>query len=399
MKAFPQMSETRTMTNQTAAPGHGAAPKRILFIGNHAGFFISHRLPVAAGARAAGYDVHVATPRSKHVPQLIEKGLTWHELPMSRSGMNPFAELATIRRIYRLYRDLKPDLVDHISSKPVLYGTIAARMARVHAVLNQISGLGHVFAVDSPRTLRAFVSLFYRFALRHPNMRVVVESHDHRKFFVNERRWVTERECLLGAMGGVDVDVYRPQPRRAGDDVTILLASRMLYTKGVAEFVEASRILRQRGIPVRFLLAGEPDPANRRSIPLELLQSWERDGLAEYRGRSENMPAVFGEADIVCLPTYYGEGVPKVLMEAGACALPVVTTDWPGCRDVVQDGVNGILVPIRDPAALADAIARLATDRTLRETMGARGRELVLAHYATSDAVASLLKTYQELMA
>jgi glycosyltransferase involved in cell wall biosynthesis len=372
--------------------------RKILFVGNHAGFFVSHRLPIACAASAAGYDVHVATPRSKHVPRLVASGLAWHELRLSRSGMNPFAELATLHRIYRLYRRLRPDLVDHVSSKPVLYGTVAARLARVPAVVNQISGLGHVFAAGASAGVRALVSAGYRVALRHPNMRIFVESRDHQRLFTTQQQWVRDSECRIGPVGGVDVDAYRPHPPRVGE-VTVLLASRMLYTKGVVEFVNASRMVRALGLAVRFILVGEPDPDNRGSIPLAVLRRWHEQGLIEYRGRSENMPAVFAEADIVCLPTYYGEGVPKVLMEAGACALPVVTTDWPGCRDIVEDGVNGMLVPIRDAAALARAIARLAADRVLREAMGSRGRERVLAHYATDDAVAQTLEVYQELLA
>lgn len=372
-------------------------PERILYVGNHAGFFISHRLPIACGASAAGYDVHVATPRSKHVPRLQESRVTWHELRLSRSGMNPFAELATLRRIAKLYQRLRPDLVDHVSSKPVIYGTIAARLVHIRAVVNQISGLGHPFAAGGSPLLRAFVSASYRLALRHPNMRVFVESTDHRRLFTAEKRWVRDSQCLIGPVGGVDVDVYRPHPPRVGE-VTVLLASRMLSTKGIVEFVNAARMVKSTGLNVRFLLAGEPDPENRRSIPLAVLRHWHDQGLIEYRGRSENMPAVFAEADIVCLPTYYGEGVPKVLMEAGACGLPVVTTDWPGCRDVVQDGVNGMLVPIRDAESLAHAIVTLAKDRVLREAMGSRGRERIVAHYATSDAVARTLDVYRELL-
>jgi glycosyltransferase involved in cell wall biosynthesis len=370
---------------------------KILYIGNHAGFFVSHRLPIACAAKAAGYDVHIATPRSKHVPRLIESGLTWHRLRLSRSGMNPFAELATLHDLYRLYRRLRPDLVDHVSSKPVIYGTIAARLAGVPAVVNQISGLGHVFAAGTSRSVRALVSAGYRLALRHPNMRIFVESRDHRELFTTQRHWVDDSQCLIGPVGGVDVEAYRPHPPRVGE-IVVLYASRMLYTKGVVEFVNAARVVKATGLAVRFLLVGEPDPDNRGSIPLAVLRRWHEQGLIEYQGRTENMPAVFAEADMLCLPTYYGEGVPKVLMEAGACALPVVTTDWPGCRDIVEDGVNGMLVPIRDTAALARAIIRLASDRVLREAMGSRGRERVLANYATSDAVANTLEVYQELM-
>lgn len=373
-------------------------PERILFVGNHAGFFISHRLPIACGASAAGYDVHIATPRSKHVPRLQENRVTWHELRLSRSGMNPFSELGTLQRIARLYQRLRPDLVDHVSSKPVIYGTIAARLTAVRAVVNQISGLGHPFAAGGSPLLRGFLGAAYRMALQHPNMRVFVESSDHRRLFTAEKRWVRESECLIGPVGGVDVELYRPHPPRAGE-VTVLLASRMLSTKGVVEFVNAARMVKATGLHVRFLLSGEPDPDNRRSIPLAVLRRWHDEGLIEYRGRSENMPAVFAEADIVCLPTYYGEGVPKVLMEAGACGLPVVTTDWPGCRDIVQDGVNGMLVPIRDAESLARAIVTLAKDRVLREAMGSRGRERIIAHYATSDAVERTLDVYRELLA
>jgi glycosyltransferase involved in cell wall biosynthesis len=382
----------------TNAHGRRTDPPKILFVANHGGFFLSHRLPVARAAQTAGYEVHVATPRSKHVQRLIDAGLVWHELPLSRSGLNPFVEARTFWQLYRLYRRVKPDIVDHLSSKPVLYGTLAARIARVPAAVSLIAGLGHVFAVGSPVVLRVLVSLFYRISLRHPRMRVIVESREHRRLFVEERKWIRADECLIAHAGGVDAEVYAPHARDADAEVSVMLAARMLYTKGVGEFVDAARILKQRGLKARFVLIGEPDPANRASIPLETLQRWHDEAVVTFLGRSENMPAVFAATDIVCLPTYYGEGVPKFLIEAGACALPAVTTDWPGCREIVEDGVNGILVPVRDPEAIADAIERLARNRALREEMGRRGREHVLARYSTAGVIDTTLRMYGELL-
>src|SRR4051794_19071132 len=297
----------------THAQGNRTGAAKILFVANHGGFFLSHRLPVARAAQAAGYEVHVATPRSKHVQRLIDSGVVWHELPLSRSGMNPFTEARTLWQLYRLYRRIKPDIVDHLSSKPVLYGTLAARLARVPAAVSLIAGLGHVFAVGSPSALRFLVSLFYRISLRHPRMRVIVESREHRRLFVEERKWIRADECLIVHAGGVDAELYSPRERNGERVVSVMLASRMLYTKGVGEFVAAARILKKRGVGAQLVLVGEPDPANRASIPIGVLRGWDAEGVVKFLGRSENMPAVFAATDIVCLPTYYGEGVPKFL--------------------------------------------------------------------------------------
>ncbi|MCU1348751.1 MAG: glycosyl transferase group 1 [Acidobacteria bacterium] len=377
--------------------------KKLLFVVNHAGFFLSHRLPVAVAARERGWDVHIATPRSKHVPRLLEHGLTWHEIRLSRAGLHPLQELRTLLDLFRLYRSTGAAVVHHVTSKPVVYGTFLARLARVPAVVNAISGMGHVFADERGlrRLLQPVVSLAYRVALRHPHMRVIFQNREHQAAFIDSG-WIREADAVLIPGSGVDLSAY--QPRNAADagsgaSPRVVLAARMLYTKGIHEFVEASRLLRARGAGVRMILVGEPDPDNPGSVPLEELQRWHAEGLVEYRGRSQEMPAVFAEADVVCLPTYYGEGVPKVLIEAAACALPIVTTDWPGCRDVVQDGLNGLLVPIRDPGALAAAIERLARDPELGREMGARGREKAIATWSVGTVIDRTMALYEELSA
>jgi glycosyltransferase involved in cell wall biosynthesis len=373
--------------------------RRILYVVNHAGFFISHRLPLALAARAAGYEVHVATPKSKHVPQILAAELAWHPLPLSRSAINPFVELRTFIELYRLYRRLGPDLVHHVTTKPVLYGSIAARLAGVPAVVNAISGLGYAFA-SAGRARRLFgraIAAAYGLALGHPNSRVIFQNREQLTQFVNERR-VDEAQAVLIPGSGVDMTVFGPSSRPPNAIPHVVLASRMLYTKGVQEFVDAARLLRSRGVNARFMLVGEPDPDNPESIPIEVLDRWNTEGIVSYAGRRNDMPDVLAGTDVFVLPTYYGEGVPKALIEAAACGVAIVTTDWPGCRDVVVDEVNGMLVPVRDVIRLADAIERLARDPVLRADMGAKGRARATENFALPAVVDQTLKIYEDLL-
>lgn len=376
-----------------------STPLRLLFVVNHAGFFLSHRLPLALAAQDAGYDVHVATPRSKHVPRLLATGLPWHELRLSRSGMNPMSELRLFRDLCKLYRRLRPHVVHHVTAKPVLYGTMAARVTGVKAIVNAVSGMGHVYTGGGParRALRAAVSIGYSIALRHRRMRVIVQNRDHLELFVAQR-WIRARDAVLISGSGVDLQQFVPKVTEHEGTVRIVMASRLLYTKGVAEFVAAARLLKARRVDARCVLVGEPDADNPSSIPAEVLRAWHSEGVIDHRGRQEDMPSVFAEAEIVCLPTYYAEGIPKVLVEAGACGLPVVTTDWPGCRDIVEHRENGLLVPIRDPVALADALETLVRDPVLRRAMGQRGRARVEGEFSLDSVVRRTLALYTELV-
>jgi glycosyltransferase involved in cell wall biosynthesis len=375
------------------------ASARLVFLVNHTGFFLSHRLPLALAAREAGYDVHVATPRSKHVPALQQTGLPWQEVRLSRSGLNPFLEARSLASIHALYRRLRPALVHHITAKPVIYGTLAARMAGVPAVVNAVSGMGHAFTPGGigRRMLRGTISTGYRLALRHPNMRVIVQNREHGEF-VGARGWVRPADIRLLPGSGVDMRRFVPRGARERSRVRVVLVARLLYSKGVADFVEAARMLKARGVDANAVLVGEPDRDNPASIPLSVLQRWHAEGVIEYAGRQAEMTAVYADADIACLPTYT-EGMPKSLVEAAACGLPIVTTDWPGCRDLVADGENGILVPIKDPRALADALEKLARDPSLRAEMGRHGRARVERDFAVETITRKTLELYRELLA
>ena len=364
---------------------------------NHAGFFSSHRLPHALAARDAGYEVHVATPRSKHVPRITSTGLEWHPIRLSRTELHPFEELQTCRDLLLLYRSLRPDLVHHVTAKPVLYGTAVARIARVPAVVNAIAGTGNAFAnARIPKgLLLSAAAIAYRLTQRHPRMRVIFQNREQMESFT-ARHWVRASDAVLIPGSGVDLDAFHPAGG-ARDVPVVGLASRMLFSKGVKEFVAAAARLKAEGVKARFIVIGEPDPDNPDSIPAETLQQWAASGSVELLGRIEEMPAVFAGMDIFCLPTYYGEGVPKVLIEAAASGIPSITTDIPGCRDIVRNEVNGILVAPLDVEGLTAAIKRLIDDRDLRRSMGVRGRTIA-QEFSLPVVIGKTLAIYREMV-
>jgi glycosyltransferase involved in cell wall biosynthesis len=273
-------------------------------------------------------------------------------------------------------------------------------MTGVPAVVNALAGLGHLSLADDAfhRILRRGVRLGFKAALRHRNMRVIFQNEDDRGAFVG-RGIVRGEQTVIVPGSGVDPGLFRPSARPRGNPPVVVLPSRMLYTKGVVEFVEAARILRAKGVSARFVLVGEPDPDNPASIPAAELARWSAEGAVECQGRRDDMPAVYAASDLVVLPSYR-EGMPKVLIEAAACGLPAVTTDVPGCRDVVEHGRSGLVVPVRDHGReLAAAIERIVADEALARSMGRRGRELVLERFALERIVERTLAIYGELTA
>ena len=370
---------------------------RLLITVGSARFFLTHRLPVARGARSAGYDVHVVAPASPELAEIRAQGFAVHHLPLLRKSLAPWREAWTLWRLFRLYRDLRPDVVHQVALKPILYGTIAARLSGVPAVVNAVTGLGHLFVESGRQTriLRAAFSALARPALRHAHSRFIFQNPDDLALFVR-LRLTTESESVLIRGSGVDTSVFVPTPEPDGPPV-VVLPSRMLRHKGVAEFVEAARVLRGAGATARFALVGAPDLDNPESIPVAQLEQWHREGAVEWWGHREDMPAVFAASHVVALPSFYREGVPKVLIEAAACGRPIVTTDMPGCREIVEDGVNGLLVPPHDPAALAAALLRLLEDKELRTESGMRGRQRVERAFDVGLVVRETLRVYGQL--
>ncbi|WP_445657530.1 glycosyltransferase family 4 protein [Achromobacter sp. NCFB-sbj8-Ac1-l] len=353
-----------------------SAARRLLFVVNNPAFFMSHRVPLALAAQRAGYDVHVATMDGPAVADIQALGMTHHAIPMTRSGKHPLQELGTLLALLRLFRRLRPQVVHLVTIKPVLYGGIAARLARVPGMVAAISGLGFVFLSNSlkMRLVRVVVARLYRIALGHPNSRVIFQNASDRDM-LKSLGAVRDEQVVLIRGAGVDLDDYRAQPEPAAPPVVATMVARLLRDKGVQEFVQAARLLRERGVPVTMRLVGGVDAGNPASATQAEVDAWQREGCVQALGERSDVPQLYAASHIAVLPSYR-EGLPKSLIEAAACGRAVVTTDVPGCRDAIDPDKTGLLVPVRDPQALADAIARLAGDPALRQAMGAAGRAL-----------------------
>ncbi len=371
---------------------------KLLYVVNIPRFFVSHRLPLALAARAAGFDVRVAASDSDpaSAQRIVAAGLPFYPLPLSQHGLNPLRELRTIIALARLYTRLQPDLLHHVSIKPVIYGGIAARLSRRRAVVQAMSGLGylHVSQERRARLLDKLSRPAFRLALAGAGTRMIFQNPDDRRIFV-DRGLIAESKTLVIRGSGVDEREFAARPEDSSQLPVVLFAGRLLWQKGVGEFVELARRLRGRA---RFRVVGYEEPSSPSNVPAAQLQAWRDAGLIEWRGRRDDMAQVFAECNIVCLPSTYGEGVPKVLIEAAACGRACVTTDTPGCREIVRHGENGLLAPPTDLDALTDAVTRLIDDPELRQAYGVKGREIVLREFTLSRVADETIALYRSLL-
>jgi glycosyltransferase involved in cell wall biosynthesis len=366
--------------------------KKLLFLVTEDWYFVSHRLSLAVAARAAGFEVVVATRVREKAAAITAAGIRVIPFEMDRKGTNPLLEFPTLWRLWRLYRRERPDLAHHVALKPVLLGGLAARLAGVRAVVSAIAGLGMLFSGERlPIAARLLKGLLPSLVGRGS---AIVQNPDDAAMLAE--CGVAQARIRMICGSGVDTECFAPSVEQPGIPLVVLPA-RLLRDKGVAEFVAAARILRGQGVAARFALVGEPDPANPTSVTQAEIRAWVAEGVIEWWGHREDMGTVYAVSHVVCLPSYR-EGLPKSLLEAAAAGRPIVATDAPGCREIVRDGVNGFLVPVRDVAALAASLRRLLEDAELRRAMGARGRQIVLAEFSVEQVVRETLALYRELL-
>jgi len=366
---------------------------KILLFANTDWYLYNFRLALVQALRERGDEVVLVSPGGDYVPRLQAAGFRWVGFPLARRGLNPLAELVTIWRLVRFYRQENPILSISSPFKCVLYGTFACRLLGLRSVINSVTGLGYVFTEGqgARRWLRGLIKYFYRLVLR-PTW-VIFQNPDDQAIFLENRLVDPQRVALIRG-SGVDIRRFSPQPESPGIPL-IILPARLLWDKGVGEFVEAARRLRADGLQARFALVGDSDNDNPTSVHISQLQAWEKEGVIEWWGWKEEMEEVYAQASIVCLPSYYREGLPKTLIEAAACGRPIVASDVPGCREVVRNGENGLLVPVRDASALAEALMRLLQDPHLRREMGIRSRTIAEKEFSIELVISQTFELYQ----
>ena len=368
--------------------------KAVLFA-NTDWYLYNFRLAYAQFLKSKGWDVILMSPAGVYAEKLKELGFRHIALEFSRKGMNPAAEHDTVRRIREVYAAERPDLVHHFTIKCMIYGSFAARQVGIKSVVNSVTGLGFVFLSRKPSVclLRALIKGLYKKAFK--GTQVIFENPDDRALFL-KMGLVDERSSHVILGTGIDTEAFVPVRPPDTTPLTILPA-RMLWDKGIGEFVEAATAIRAEGIQARFALIGKLDEGNPACVESETLTRWQKEGNVEWWGWQEDIYACISLADIVCLPSYR-EGLPKILLEAASCGRPIVTTDVPGCREIVIDGLNGLLVQVKSAEALKDALLRLIKDRDLRIKMGEAGRELAVSRFSTEIVNRETYKIYLEAL-
>jgi len=370
----------------------------IIFVVNSPDFLISHRLQICEYIKKIGYQVHLICPKDDSSNYLLDLGYQLHFLSFPRNRFSPIAEVITFFKLIYLFKKISPDLVHLITIKPYLYGGIASRIVGIRAVVSAVAGLGTIFSSNHFKysLLRILLFPFFKIAFGHKNQSVIFQNDQDRDRLVN---WgvVAKEKVVMIRGSGVDIKTCLLQPE-PNDIPVVSLAARLLRDKGVEVFVEASRILQKRGLKVRFWLIGEIDKGNANSVSEEEVRMWESEGLIETFGFREDIPYLFSKSNIVTLPSYYGEGLPKVLLEAAACGRAVVTTDHPGCRDAISAGETGLLVKVKIPTSLANAIQFLIDHPDIRKRFGRAGRALVKKNFLIEKNIMQHIKTYNELL-
>lgn len=369
--------------------------RKIAFFITEDWFFLSHRLKLAAECRDAGWLVHVATRVAECGEKILGEGFSLTPLRLRRGGLNPLYELLTFIDILRIMVREKPAIVHLVGLKLMLYGSIASVFFPRILVVSAVSGLGTLFTSEhkNKKLIRWAIVGALKRLLRRKRSWVIVQNEDDKATF--EAMTLSDHTILIPGMG-VDVEAFQPTAEPEGI-VTVSLVARMIGEKGVNETVKAARLLKRQGVSARIRLIGAPDPENPTSIPEETLRSWHDEGIVEWNGHQEDIARVWKDSHIAVLPSYR-EGFPKALIEAMAMGRPVVTTDTIGCRDVIENEISGLLVPLHDAGATADALAKLIRDRDLRQKMGTAARKRTESKFSDTRIAHRTIDLYRRML-
>jgi glycosyltransferase involved in cell wall biosynthesis len=369
---------------------------KILFVTNVDWFFISHRLVIAEEAYKLGYDVFIAAEDTGRSQEIIDKGIKFINLPFSRSGTNPVQEIKTLLKFYKIYNDIKPDIVHHITLKPVIYGSITARFLKIKGVVNAVSGLGYNFTGDRMSLVSKIMLQMMRFGFNRNNISIIFQNKDDFNELKN-LKVISNRNIVFWIKGsGVDLNIFKTNTFPSFDKIKILLPIRMLWDKGVRELYDASNLLKNKyKNDIQIILAGLADEDNKAGVSAQFLKSWENGEYVKWIGYQKDMFHVYNDCHIVILPSYR-EGMPKTLIEGCAMGRAIITTDAIGCRECVDEGINGFKVPVKDPKSLALAIECLVNDPEKIIQMGKASRIKAETEFDIDFVIKKHLEIYNQ---
>jgi glycosyltransferase involved in cell wall biosynthesis len=368
---------------------------RLLYVVTEDWYFLSHRLPMARAARDAGFEVHVATRVVDGAAAIRAEGFVLHPVPFVRGRISLFGTIATIRALHQVHRAVAPAIAHHVALQATVLGSLAA-LGRAVGCVNALTGLGYTFTSGNAKALllRPVIGTLLRPLLNRPKQFVLVQNPDDRNGVLS--LGIAAERIVLIPGSGVDVETLQPMPEPQGPP-TVAYVGRLLADKGIHALIGAFRLLRGRGSNVELLLAGTPDPANPASVSNQEAASWGQEPGITWLGHVDDISALWARAHIAVLPSRR-EGLPKSLLEAAACGRPMIATDVPGCREVVHPGKTGVLVPVDDERALADAIEALAASQELRARYGAAARQLAVERFSAHAIGAQTVDLYRRLM-
>mgnify|MGYP000041014213 CR=1 FL=1 len=372
--------------------------KTLLILVNVDWFFISHRLCIAQQAVKEGWRVVVVAKDTGKADEIRSNGIEFIDILSTRSGTNPFAELIIISKLSKIYKKLKPDVVHHITLKPVIYGSIIARAQKIKGVVNAISGLGYYFTNNKKGILPKLLMKMMKIIFNQERMTFLFQNHDDYTELkkANILRVFHTSYFIKGA--GVDLVKFQYFPEQKNNKIIILFPARMLCNKGVKELKAVTELLKNEYFgKISFLLCGKIDDDSKDAVPIEYIRQWEEDGYVTWLGVRKDMVAIFNKCHIVVFPSYR-EGIPKSLIEACASGRPIVTTNAIGCKDCVDEGLNGYKVPVRSVVELAEAIEKLILSPTDRKKMGLYGRQKAVKEFDQKMVVKRHLEIYNELL-
>lgn len=378
--------------------------KKILFLVSEDRYFFSHRLSLGRAALQAGFEVAVATKTTTYRQKIQDAGLTVFPLKyFTRAGLNPFQQCLLLVELFKIYRTYQPDIVHQVAIKPVILGSLIALWCRIPLIINALGGLGYLF-IDSKarvttklkkRLLRAFTCWLFRFIFSRSNTKLILQNQDDFDTLTKAHCVTDPQKMHIIRGSGVDIKAFPETPFPPEPPIIIACVSRLLWDKGIGELVTAARILQRKNIAAKVMLYGTPDPENPSSVTQEQIQAWHDAGFIIWQGHCNHVAKAYADCHIAVLPSYR-EGLPKTLLEAASSGRPIVTTDVPGCREVVKEGENGLLVPIKDSEELANALMVLIENKALRLRLGQAGRKRIEHYFSDTIIHEKILKLYFE---